>query len=230
MAERGEKGPDHSGHRERLRQRFLAGGPDALADYELLELLLFYAIPRKDTKPVAKRLIKRFGSLAGALAAPMPALVAEDNITSNIAVLLKAVEAAAIRLTREQVLHQPVLSSWDKVLDYCRASMAHDAVEQFRLLFLDSKNKVIGDEVQQRGTVNHTPVYPREVVKRALELGAAAIIMVHNHPSGDPSPSKADIEMTRAVADVAAKLGITVHDHIVIARTGHASLRSMGLL
>ena len=186
MAERGEKGPDHSGHRERLRQRFLAGGPDALADYELLELLLFYAIPRKDTKPVAKRLIKRFGSLAGALAAPMPALVAEDNITSNIAVLLKAVEAAAIRLTREQVLHQPVLSSWDKVLDYCRASMAHDAVEQFRLLFLDSKNKVIGDEVQQRGTVNHTPVYPREVVKRALELGAAAIIMVHNHPTWPP--------------------------------------------
>lgn len=230
MVKRGENGPDHSGHRERLRQRFLAGGPDALPDYELLELLLFYAIPRRDTKPLAKRLIKRFGSLAGALAAPVPALVAESDVKSNVAILLKAVEAAAIRAAREQVLNQPVLSSWDKVLDYCRASMAHDSVEQFRLLFLDSKNKIIGDEVQQRGTVNHTPVYPREVVKRALELGATAIIMVHNHPSGDPSPSKADIEMTRAVADVAAKLGITVHDHIVIARAGHASLRSMGLL
>ena len=230
MAKRGENGPDHSGHRERLRERFLAGGPDALPDYELLELLLFHAIPRRDTKPVAKRLIKRFGSLAGVLAAPIPALVAENEVKANVAVLLKAVEAAAIRSAREQVLNQPVLSSWDKVLDYCRASMAHDPVEQFRLLFLDSKNKIIGDEVQQRGTVNHTPVYPREVVKRALELGATAIIMVHNHPSGDPSPSKADIEMTRAVADVAAKLGITVHDHIVIARAGHASLRSMGLL
>ena len=230
MAKRGENGPDHSGHRERLRERFLAGGPDALPDYELLELLLFHAIPRRDTKPLAKRLIKRFGSLAGVLAAPIPALVAENEVKANVAVLLKAVEAAAIRSAREQVLNQPVLSSWDKVLDYCRASMAHDPVEQFRLLFLDSKNKIIGDEVQQRGTVNHTPVYPREVVKRALELGATAIIMVHNHPSGDPSPSKADIEMTRAVADVAAKLGITVHDHIVIARAGHASLRSMGLL
>jgi DNA repair protein RadC len=160
----------------------------------------------------------------------VPALVAESHVKANAAALLKAVEAAAVRAARAQVLGRPVLSSWDKVLDYCRASMAHGAVEQFRLLFLDSKNQVIGDEVQQRGTVNHAPVYPREVVRRALELGATAIIMVHNHPSGDPTPSKADVEMTRAVAEAAAKLGITVHDHIVIARSGHASLRSLGLI
>ncbi len=230
MAAENAGGPSHAGHRERLRERFRTGGAEALADYELLELLLFYAVPRKDTKPIAKRLIRRFGNLAGVLAAPLPALTAEDSVKEHAATLLKAVEAAAVRAAREQVLDRPVMSSWDKVLDYCRTSMAHGGIEQFRLLFLDSKNKVIADEVQQRGTVNHTPVYPREVVKRALELGATALILVHNHPSGDPSPSKADIEMTRAIADAAGRLGITVHDHIVIARSGHASLRSMGLL
>ena len=230
MAEDAENKPDHAGHRQRLRQRFLTGGADALADYELLELLLFHAIPQKDTKPLAKRLIKRFGTLPGVLAAPVGSLQREDGIKETAASLLKLVEAIGIVMAREQVMNQPVMGSWDKVLAYCRASMAQDSIEQFRLLFLDSKNKLIADEVQQRGTVNHTPVYPREVVKRALELGATAIIMVHNHPSGDPAPSKADIEMTKAVADVAGKLGIAVHDHLVVAKSGHASLRSMGLL
>jgi DNA repair protein RadC len=230
LAEQTERKPDHAGHRQRLRERFLAGGADALPDYELLELLLFYAVPQKDTKGIAKALIRRFGSLAGVLAAPVGALKEQDSIKDNAAVLLKAAAAVAVRVAREQVLDRPVMASWEKVLEYCRAAMAHDGVEQFRLLFLDTKNQLIADEMQQRGTVNHTPVYPREVVKRALELGATAIIMVHNHPSGDPSPSKADIEMTRAVADVAGKLGITVHDHIVIARSGHRSLRGMGVL
>ena len=225
-----EAKPEHAGHRQRLRERFLTGGPEALADYELLELLLFAAVPQRDTKPIAKQMLKDFGTLAGVLAAPVTALTRYPHIKENAAVLLKAVAAAGIRAAREQVLDQPVMASWDKVIGYCRAAMAHGGIEEFRLLFLDSKNKLIADEMQQRGTVNHTPVYPREVVKRALELGATAIIMVHNHPSGDPTPSRADIEMTKAVADVAGKLGIAVHDHIVIAKSGHASLRSMGLI
>jgi DNA repair protein RadC len=225
-----EEKPDYHGHRKRLRERFLEGGPDALPDYELLELILFQAQPRGDMKPAAKRLIQRFGSLMGVVTASPAALQEVKGVGEASVFALKAIQAAAVRLARQQVMNQPVMSSWDKVLDYCRASMAHSEIEQFRLLFLDSKNKLIADEVQQAGTVNHTPVYPREVVKRALELSATAIIMVHNHPSGDPSPSKADVEMTRQVADAAAKLGITVHDHIVIARSGHASLRGMGLL
>ncbi len=222
-------GGDHSGHRQRLRDRFKRGGGDALPDYELLELLLFYAIPRQDTKPLAKRLVDRFGGIGGVLAAPLPAL-SEAGCTENVTAFLKAIEAAGVRLAREQVVDRPLLGSWDKVIAYCRASMAHGPVEQFRLLFLDSKNKLIADEVQQQGTVNHTPVYPREVVKRALELSATAIIMVHNHPSGDATPSKADISMTREVAEAAGKLGITVHDHLIIARSSHTSFRGMGLL
>ena len=222
--------PDYLGHRQRIRDKFLAAGPDAFADYELLELLLFHVVPQRDTKPIAKRLLQRFGSLGGVIAAPADQLMAEDFVKRQAVVLLKAVGAAAVRVSREHVMEQPILSSWDKVIGYCRASMAHEPVEIFRLLFLDSKNRLIADEEQGRGTVNHTPVYVREVVKRALELGATALILVHNHPSGDPTPSRADIDMTREVADAAKKLGITVHDHIIVGRTGHKSLRGMGIL
>lgn len=226
------KAPPHgsAGHRERLRRRFLDGGADALPDYELLELLLFQSIPRKDTKALAKKLIQAFGSFAGVISAPVEALQRFPEMGPVAAANLKVVQAAAQRLAREEVLDRPVMSSWQKVLDYCRASMAHDGIEHFRLLFLDRKNALIADEVQQRGTVDHTPVYPREVMRRALELGASALIMVHNHPSGDPTPSKADVDMTRHVINAGEPLGIVVHDHIVIARSGHASLRSMGLI
>jgi DNA repair protein RadC len=225
----GEK-PHYLGHRQRLRDRFLTGGPTALADYELLELLLYQAQPRGDVKPVAKTLIKRFGSFAGVLAATPGELREVKGVKDASIVALKAVEAAALLMARQELINRPILSSWKKLLDYCHAAMAHQKVEQFRLLFLDGKNALIADEVQQRGTINHTPVYPREVVKRALELGASAIIMCHNHPSGDPTPSEDDIAMTREIADAAERLGITLHDHVVIGRKGHRSFRSMGLL
>lgn len=221
--------PGPSGHRERLRRRFLEGGDSALADYELLELLLFQAQARRDMKPLAKRLIASFGSFGAVISASPADLARVEGVGPSVIAVLKVVRAAAVRLAREEVVDRPVLSSWQQVLDYCRIAMAHEGIEQFRLLFLDSKNAVIADEVQQTGTVNHTPVYPREVIKRALELGATALIMVHNHPSGDPSPSKADIEMTRSVADAAGRLGITLHDHIVIGRSGHVSMRGAGL-
>ncbi len=221
--------PGPSGHRERLRRRFLEGGDSALADYELLELLLFQAQARRDMKPLAKRLIASFGSFGAVISASPADLARVGGVGPSVITALKVVRAAAVRLAREEVVDRPVLSSWQQVLDYCRIAMAHEGIEQFRLLFLDSKNAVIADEVQQTGTVNHTPVYPREVIKRALELGATALIMVHNHPSGDPSPSKADIEMTRSVADAAGRLGITLHDHIVIGRSGHVSMRGAGL-
>jgi DNA repair protein RadC len=225
----GEK-PHYLGHRQRLRDRFLTGGPAALADYELLELLLYQAQPRGDVKPIAKTLIKRFGSFAGVLAAAPGELREVKGVKDASVVALKAVEAAALLMARQELIDRPVISSWKKLLDYCHAAMAHQKVEQFRLLFLDGKNALIADEVQQRGTVNHTPVYPREVVKRALELGASAIIMCHNHPSGDPTPSEDDITMTREIAEAAERLGITLHDHVVIGRKGHRSFRSMGLL
>jgi DNA repair protein RadC len=222
--------PHYLGHRDRLRERFAQGGPDALPDYELLELLLFQIIPRRDVKPLAKALIKRFGSFAEVLAAP-PALLTEiDGIGDTTALQLKIVAAAATRLARGAVAARPLLSSWSAVLDYCRAAMAFDEREQFRVLFLDKKNGLIADEVQQRGTVDHTPAYPREVVRRALELSATAVILVHNHPSGDPSPSSADVRMTREIADAGKPLNITVHDHIIVGRNGHASLRAMKLL
>ncbi|HET6222423.1 MAG TPA: DNA repair protein RadC [Dongiaceae bacterium] len=230
MAESGSDKPDHLGHRQRLRQRFLEGGPGALADYELLELLLFSVVPQKDTKGMAKALIKRFGSFAGVFAADPAALREIKGIKDTGIAFLKSVQAAAERIAREEVTGQPVIGSWKKLIDYCRTAMAAERIEQFRLLFLDNKNALIADEVQQRGTVNHTPVYPREVVKRALELGASAIILVHNHPSGDPTPSEDDIAMTKEVAAAAEKLGIAVHDHIVIGRKGHASFRTLGLL
>jgi DNA repair protein RadC len=230
MAEGGADKPDHLGHRDRLRQRFLTGGRSALQDYELLELLLFYVLPQGDTKPVAKALIRRFGSFAGVFAADTQALSEVKGIKDKAAALLKAVQAAAEQIARQEVVDKPVIGSWKKLIDYLRVAMAEQKNEQFRLLFLDNKNSLIADEEQQRGTVNHTPVYPREVVKRALELGASAIIMVHNHPSGDPTPSADDIAMTKEVAAAAEKLGIAVHDHIVIGRKGHASLRSLGVL
>jgi DNA repair protein RadC len=226
----GDDKPDYLGHRERLRDRFLSGGDGALADYELLELLLCQARPRVDMKPVAKALLKRFGSFAGVMAATPTELQEVDGVGPAATVIIKVVQASALRMARQDIVQRDVVGSWKKLLDYCRMRMAEEKTEQFRLLFLDNKNAVIADEQQQRGTVNHTPVYPREVVKRALELGASAIILVHNHPSGDPTPSADDIAMTKEVAAAAEKLGIAVHDHIVIGRKGHASLRSMGYL
>jgi DNA repair protein RadC len=220
--------PHHTGHRERLRERFLEGGAGAMPDYELMELVLFAAIPRRDVKPLAKQIIAHFGSFAEAIAAPRTRLleVAGDAVVTQ----LKIVEAAALRLSRTAMLNRPALSSWSALIDYCTAAMARSAYEEFRVLFLDRKNVLIADEVQARGTIDHAPVYPREIVKRALEIGASAVILVHNHPSGDPTPSRADIEMTRDVITAAKALKIAVHDHLVIGRSGHASFRALGLL
>jgi DNA repair protein RadC len=226
-----EDGPPHYlGHRDRLRQRFLDGGSDALPDYELLELVLFRSVPRRDVKGLAKALIQRFGSFAETLGAPISRLTEVEGIGDTIATDLKIVEAAARRLAKGEVVKRPVLSSWSAVLDYCRASMAFSEREMFRVIFLDKRNALIADEVQQTGTVDHTPVYPREVVKRALELSATALILVHNHPSGDPTPSAADIAMTREIAEIAKPLGIALHDHIIVGREGHASFKGMRLL
>ncbi len=222
--------PHYHGHRQRLRDRFRAAGGDAVSDYELLELLLFRAIPQRDVNPLAKSLIEKFGSFGEVVAAP-PARLAEVKGLGEAAITeLKIVAAAAQRLARGEVKRRPVLSSWSSVLDYCRAAMAFADKEQFRILFLDKRNQVITDEVQQVGTVDHTPVYPREVVKRALELSATAVILVHNHPSGDPTPSDADIKMTKAIVDIAKPLGISVHDHIIVGKEGHASLKGLRLM
>jgi DNA repair protein RadC len=220
----------NAGHRHRLKERFVNGGPDALPDYELLELVLFNAIPRRDTKPLAKLLIERFGSFTEVVNAPPERLKEVNGIGDAAVIQLKLVRAAALRFMRGGVMHRQVLTSWNAVLDYCRAAMGFEASEQFRILFLDRKNGLIADELQQRGTVDHTPVYPREVVKRALELSASAIILVHNHPSGDPTPSRADVEMTKQIVEAARPLGITVHDHIVVGRRGHASFKELKLI
>jgi DNA repair protein RadC len=218
------------GHRERLRTRFLEGGAEAMPDYELLELTLFAALPRRDTKPLAKALLARFGSFAEVIAAPRARLLEVKGVGEAVAHHLKIVEAAAQRLARTKVIGRPALSSWTALLDYCTAAMARAPNEEFRVLFLDRTNVLIADEVQNRGTIDHTPVYPREIVKRALELGASSVILVHNHPSGDPTPSKADILMTREIVSAAKVLSIAVHDHLVIGRAGHASFKSLGLL
>ncbi|MGI6247154.1 MAG: RadC family protein [Pseudochelatococcus sp.] len=225
-----EETPHFHGHRDRLRARFRDAGADALADYELLELVLFRAIPRRDVKPIAKDLIRRFGSFAEVLSAPERLLAETEGIGPGVVTDLKLIEAAARRLTRGAVAGRSVLDSWTAVLDYCRTAMAFAPKEHFRVLFLDKRNQLIADEEQQRGTVDHTPVYPREVVKRALELSASAVILVHNHPSGDPTPSAADIRMTREIVDIATPLGIAVHDHIIVGRKGHASLRGLGIM
>lgn len=227
---RREEKPHYLGHRERLRERLRERGPDALADYELLEVLLYRTVPRADTKPVAKALLARFGSFGEVLGAPEHLLMEVAGVGPSIAFDLKLFAAAAHRMARSEIRGREVLSSWHRVLDYCRTAMAFEPKEQFRILFLDKKNALIADEVQQTGTVDHTPVYPREVVKRALELSATAIILVHNHPSGDPTPSRADIEMTRNIASTARPLGIEVHDHIIVGRAGHASLKGLKLI
>jgi DNA repair protein RadC len=225
-----KEAPHYFGHRERLRARFREGGADALPDYELLELLLFRALPRRDVKPLAKDLIARFGSFAEVLAAPEARLAEVKGVGETVITELKLVKAAAERFTRGAVRNRPVLSSWAAVLDYCRASMAFSDREQFRILFLDKKNTLIADELQQTGTVDHTPVYPREVVRRALELSATALILVHNHPSGDPTPSRADVAMTKTIAEAARPLGIAIHDNLIVGRDGHASLKGLGLI
>ena len=222
-----EAPPHYHGHRERLRERFREAGPDALSDYELLEAVLFRAQPRRD---VAKTLIAIFGSFAEVISAPVARLAEVKGMGDASITELKLVQAAASRLLRGEVKKRPVLSSWSAVLDYCRTAQAFADREQFRVLFLDKRNQLIADEVQQTGTVDHTPVYPREVVKRALELSATAIVLVHNHPSGDPTPSNADIHMTQQIIAVAGPLGISVHDHIIVGKAGHASLKSLKLI
>ncbi len=222
--------PHHLEHRHRLRRRFLTAGTDALADYEMLELVLFAPIPRRDVKPLAKELIQKFGSFADVIAAPAERLKEVNGVGEAIVAALKTVDAAAIRLARGRMLNRPVLSSWEALLDYCTATMARAQTEEIRIIFLDRKNIILADEVHQQGTVDHTPVYPREVVKRALELGASALILVHNHPSGDPTPSRADIAMTREIALAAKALKIELHDHLVIGKGGYASFKALGLL
>lgn len=221
--------PHYHGHRGRVRERVLKAGVEPLADYELLELLLFYSIERIDTKPMAKALLERFGTLGDVFAAE-PAQLREFEIDQRTLVHFKAMREVGRRLAERKVKDMPVLTNWQQLIDYCHTALAHEKTEQFRILFLDRKNVLIADEVQQRGTIDHTPVYPREVVKRALALNAAALILVHNHPSGDPKPSRDDIEMTREIKTAADALGIAIHDHLVIGRKGHASFRSLGLL
>ena len=225
-----DKDAHYHGHRERLRTRFREQGDTALADYEILELLLFRLIPRRDTKPVAKALLDRFGTLAGVFGAPAGLLQEVKGVGEAVALDLKLVSAVAHRSLKSDLRGRQVLSSWSSVIDYCHAAMAHEPREQFRILFLDKRNTLIADEIQGKGTVDHTPVYPREVVKRALELSATALILVHNHPSGDPTPSRADIDMTQLIISTAKPLGITVHDHIIIGKDGHASLKGLRLI
>jgi len=218
------------GHRTRMRARLLTAGPDALADHEMLEMVLFLALPRRDTKPIARDLLTRFGSYAAAIAAPLQELRGVEGLGEAGTAALKLVQAAALRLAKAEVLHQPVLNDWDRLMAYLNAVMARERVEQFRVLFLDNRNRLLADEAQARGTVNHTPVYPREVVKRALELHATALILVHNHPSGDPTPSREDIDMTREITSAAAALSIVLHDHVVVGNGRWLSFRKAGLL
>ncbi len=221
--------PHYHGHRDRLRQRFADNGSEALLDYELLELFLFRSIPRADTKGPAKALLERFGSLPEVLGAPERLLQEVEGIGEAAARDLKIAATLARRMLKAELRGRQLLSSWSQVIDYCTASMAHEEREQFRVLFLDKKNQLIADEVQQTGTVDHTPVYPRELVRRALELSASAVVLVHNHPSGDPTPSRADIEMTKTIVQTATLLGIAVHDHIIIGKNGHVSFKGLQL-
>lgn len=217
-------------HRKRLRARFMEGGAQAMPDYELLELVLFRAIPRQDVKPLARRLLDTFGDFNRVITAPLARLTQVQGVGDAVVQELKIIEAAATRMMRARVMQKPVLSSWDALLDYCHTAMAHRETEQFRILFLDRKNVLIADEEQAKGTVDHVPVYPREVVKRGLELNASALILVHNHPSGDPTPSESDIAMTMQIQDAAATLGITLHDHLIIGKERELSFRASGYL
>jgi DNA repair protein RadC len=225
-----EPRPHYHGHRQRLRERLFQAGADALPDYEILELVLCNARPRVDVKPLAKELLAKFGSFAEVISASPARLREVEGVGEAAIAEFKIIEAAAKRMARTELKRRTVLSSWSAVLDYCRTAMAFADTEALRILFLDKKNQLIADEEQQKGTVDHTPVYPREVVKRALELSATAVILVHNHPSGDPTPSRADIEMTQAIVAVARPLGIAVHDHIIVGKDGHASLKGMRLI
>jgi DNA repair protein RadC len=225
-----EEPPGHLGHRARMREKLLGAGPEALLDHELLEMVLFLALPRRDTKPIARALLARFGSFANAIAAPLQELREIEGLGEAGAAALRTVQAAALRLARAEVMDRPVLNNWDRLLSYLTAALTRERVEQFRILFLDTRNRLIADEAQARGTVNHTPVYPREVVKRALELQATALILVHNHPSGDPTPSRADLEMTQEIKAAATSLGIVLHDHLVVGNGRHLSFRREGLL
>jgi DNA repair protein RadC len=222
--------PLHAEHRQRLRERFLKSETDAFPDYELLELLLFYAIDRVDVKPLAKELLRDFGSLGAILAAEPARLLQYKRVNERTLALFKALKETGRRLGRAEIEDRPLLSSWDALVNYCRVTLADETIERFHVLYLNRKNRLIADEQQQRGTVDHTPVYPREVVKRALELGATAVILVHNHPSGDPTPSQADIDMTRTIKEAAEIIGISVYDHIIVGRSGAQSLRSLGVL
>jgi DNA repair protein RadC len=218
------------GHRARMRARLLSAGPDALADHEMLEMILFLALPRRDTKPIARALMTRFGSFAATIAAPLQDLRGTEGLGESGVAALKAVQAAALRLVRAEVMNQPVLDNWDRLMEYLNAMLARERVEQFRVLFLDNRNRLVADEAQARGTVNHTPVYPREVVKRALELQATGLILVHNHPSGDPTPSSADLQMTQEVKRAAEALSLLLHDHVVVGNGRWLSFREAGLL
>ncbi|MEF3046015.1 RadC family protein [Pseudotabrizicola sp. L79] len=226
-----EKLPSYiADHRKRLRERFMAGGAAAMPDYELLELLLFRAIPRQDVKPLARLLLDTFGDLNRVITAPVSRLQSVKGVGEAVVCELKIFESVAQRMMRARVMHKPVLSSWDALLDYCHTTMAHRETEQFRILFLDRKNTLIADEEQAKGTVDHVPVYPREVVKRALELNASALILVHNHPSGDPTPSQADISMTNQINEACQVLGLTLHDHLIVGKSREVSFRSQGYL
>jgi DNA repair protein RadC len=217
------------GHRGRLRERLLSAGPDALGDHEMLEIVLF-ALPRRDTKPLARALLSRFGSFARVITASVPDLLSVDGLGEAGVAALQSVQAAALRLLRAEVIEQPVLTNWERLTAYLGAELSRERIEQFRVLFLDSRNRLLADEAQQRGTVNHTPVYPREVAKRALELHATALILVHNHPSGDPTPSRDDIVMTEQIRVAAAALSIALHDHIIVGNGQWLSFRREGLL
>jgi DNA repair protein RadC len=218
------------GHRTRMRQRLLTAGPDALLDHEMLEMLLFIALPRRDTKDIARLLIARFGSFAAAISAAPPELRKVDGVGEAGIAALKLVQAAGLRLLRSEVINQPVLTNWDRLMAYLNAVLAREKIEHFRILFLDSRNRLLADEAQTRGTVNHTPVYPREVVKRALELNATAIILVHNHPSGDPTPSREDVAMTNEIIEAARAVAVVVHDHVIVGNGCCLSFRSEGLI
>lgn len=222
--------PHYHGHRDRLRQRFVSGGSDALQDYELIELILFMAIPRKDVKPLAKDLLNTFGSLPELFAASIEELQAVDGISENTAIALKAIAATSSRMMSQELKRKPLLNNWTRLMDHLYAGMAHEKKEHFRILFLNKKNELIADEVQSSGTVDHTPAYPREIMKRALELGATALILVHNHPSGDPTPSEDDIIMTGQIIRAAEPFNITIHDHIIMSRNGYKSFKSEGLI
>lgn len=221
--------PHYKGHRERLRGRF-RDNPQSVADYEVLELILFLAIPRRDVKPLAKQLLAHYGSLQAVLHASPDDLENRAGLSGNAATALLTVREAGQRMLKETLMDQPVLNNWSRLIDYCRSTMAHGTQEHFRILFLNKKNVLIADEVQGRGTIDHTPAYPREIMKRALEVGATALILVHNHPSGDPKPSRADIEMTQEIIRAAAPFSITVHDHVIVTVSSYVSFKSEGLL